>query len=489
MDFSVILFIFLNLTLWSFQVQSTSIFTASIFSGSNILDTSKIQTAGQYISLHQIVRPFTQLDKQAQITANAMKSWKVSNDGTIFDFKMADNLLWSDGTPITVEEVVKSINRQIEIKTANHFDFSTIKSISILNSKELRIELKNKNNNFIRQISYPEFGIVMVKEDLSIDFSKVSGAYNLIESNNDHFILQKNKHFPYHTTSSPEIVRIEWGDSKDKQSKAQKNHLDFFVPFADFNKKTLNDITTDGEYKQVTPHIGYSFWLSLNPRSEKLSNINTRKQVQALIKRTKFDFDESYPFWIPANQIYLPDGLGRPNRNEVENIWDDIVSLNNPLPSGLKLTLLMDSSFPFAQKIIDQLNSHNIETTVDWFSPKDNFFEALNKKAYDIIQVRNDFSSIDLHENLQTTFNEKNALIITSEDDNQFKNELQNALSLETLEKRSDVYKDIALKIIQKGYVVPIAYHQVLFVHKKKYDISSWSKLFPEISLWKIKLN
>ncbi|MFA5583919.1 MAG: hypothetical protein WDA09_06865, partial [Bacteriovoracaceae bacterium] len=74
-------------------MQSTSIFTASIFSGSNILDTSKIQTAGQYISLHQIVRPFTQLDKQAQITANAMKSWKVSNDGTIFDFKMADNLL------------------------------------------------------------------------------------------------------------------------------------------------------------------------------------------------------------------------------------------------------------------------------------------------------------------------------------------------------------------------------------------------------------
>src|SRR5690606_36094544 len=122
----------------------------------------------------------------------------------------------------------------------------------------------------------------------------------------------------------------------------------------------------------------------------------------------------------------------------------------------LELNVLLDESFPFSKRIIEQLNSHNIKTKVDWVSPGNNIFDVLKNKDYDLIMVRNDFSSIDLHENLQTSFNENNPLIITSETEKQYKKELSSALNLETTEERSEIYKQIAIDILNKGYVVPL---------------------------------
>ena len=102
--------------------------------------------------------------------------------------------------------------------------------------------------------------------------------------------------------------------------------------------------------------------------------------------------------------------------------------------------------------------------------------------------MRNDFSSIDLHENLQTTFNPVHPLIITSKKDDQFQDDLRKALNTEDETERHKIYKEIAIRVLRDGYIVPIAYHKMVFIHKNSVDVSSWSKLFPEISLWKINI-
>ena len=39
------------------------------------------------------------------IKGNVVKSWEANADGTVFTFKMREGLKWSDGQPVTTEDV------------------------------------------------------------------------------------------------------------------------------------------------------------------------------------------------------------------------------------------------------------------------------------------------------------------------------------------------------------------------------------------------
>ncbi len=44
-------------------------------------------------------------DFNAGVKGNVVKSWEVSDDNTVFTFHMREGLKWSDGQPVTTEDV------------------------------------------------------------------------------------------------------------------------------------------------------------------------------------------------------------------------------------------------------------------------------------------------------------------------------------------------------------------------------------------------
>jgi hypothetical protein len=117
-----------------------------------------------------------------------------------------------------------------------------------------------------------------------------------------------------------------------------------------------------------------------------------------------------------------------------------------------------------------------------------NFLKKQKKMEFDLMVARNDFSSEDLHENLQTTFNPIYKIIFTDNKDNQYQEYLEKALTEFDEVKRFLIYKDIGMDVLKKGYIVPLVYNKIIFYHHENVDISSWSNLFPELSLWKISV-
>ena len=466
------------------------IFVASIFSSSDFLDPAAIQTAGQYIVLHQIIRPLVQLDREGQIVGNLAESWRIRDDYKEFHFKLKQ-VRWSDGSLITSSDVKNSYERQIRLKTSNHFNFNILKEVKVINKREFVIYLNARNTSFIRQISYPEFGILSESDCKQktgkLDLKKVSGAYIFDKYENGAFYLRKNKYFEEHTKTSPEYVKFEWTSKDEKLSKIKSGKVDFAVPFSVLTKKEVETIDKNIDFKFFYPHIGYTFWLSINPASKVFKDIGTRRLIQNIINADTIDVSR-HPFWEPSHQLYLPDGLGRPSKNEIGKIWKTIKEEKVEIFKKRKISILIDEDFPFISNVINLLKKNNFEIDLDTCKSSGDFFEKIKKKSYDLFQVRNDFSSIDLHENLQTTFNPKHSLIVTDEKDNQFQDYLRKALNTDDDDKRHEIYKDIARKLLTKGYITPIAYHKVVFIHKNNVDISAWSKLFPEISIWKIKI-
>lgn len=474
-------------------MPSKDVFTADIFPFYK-LDPSGVYGAGQYIVLTHIVRPIIKLNKHAQIEGDLVESWEISNDHKTFKFKIKPNAKWSDGTNIESNDVKRSILRQKTINKANHFNFDLLKDIIVNNEREFTIHLKQKNMLFIRHLSYPEFGIIddddSSKEFGKLKFKKVSGPYIPVKNNENNILLKKNPFYPFESKTAPENIRFISNSSEDKLKLITDGKTDFVIPFTQIPNEKFKEIINNNKLSITHPHIGYTFWLLINPNSKKLSDKSLTNWIQRLIIQNDFQLSSESKQWVKANQLYLPDGLGRPSEKELKEVWDNIKEDAKKPLKKIKLSLLIgsDSYFPFNKTLIALLEKHFLLNIEYFESSKDCRTKMLNK-SYDLVLKANDFSSADLHENLQTTFNPNYSLILTDKQTNQFQSELKIALKTSEENKRHKIYKEIAKKVLTNGYIAPIAFQNVIFIHKKKANVSSWSSLFPELSLWKMSIN
>ena len=67
------------------------------------------------------------------------ESWEESNDGLTYTYTLREGLLWSDGEPLTAEDVVYTINRSRDEEWYNHF--STVENIEAVAIDERTVEI------------------------------------------------------------------------------------------------------------------------------------------------------------------------------------------------------------------------------------------------------------------------------------------------------------------------------------------------------------
>src|SRR6185312_6294269 len=58
-----------------------------------------------------IMLPLTAFDNEYKLQPMGAKSWDQSKDGLTWTFHLQDNLVWSDGTPLTAEDYVFALQR------------------------------------------------------------------------------------------------------------------------------------------------------------------------------------------------------------------------------------------------------------------------------------------------------------------------------------------------------------------------------------------
>ena len=68
--------------------------------------------------LKDLYEGLTIYDAKGEIVPGAAESWTVSDDGTVYTFKLRENGKWSDGSPVTAEDFVFSLSRVEDPKTA-----------------------------------------------------------------------------------------------------------------------------------------------------------------------------------------------------------------------------------------------------------------------------------------------------------------------------------------------------------------------------------
>lgn len=454
-------------------------------------DPSSIGSVSKYLYLSHVVRTPIVIDRTASIKGGLAESWEVSADQTEYKLRFKRTELFNDGSPITAKNFLETISFRRALKSQIHFDFNLIRSAE-LTGDVVTLKLTKALPLFITNLSQPEFGILHPStiKDPKAGPLFCSGYYCLESFEKDKIVLTKNRHVK--STGPESVMFLNTGLKKYDMLKS--GDLNFILEFGDIPKDLALE-ASGRSLEIVEPHIGFTHWVTLNPRRKSLASETMRSIIQTELKSQFLKFDFTGSSYEVAEQLFLPGGPGRLEKDETANIWktksgkvnkSDIATIK-----GKSLKALITDKFEFRERIVKAFEETSkklgFKTEIILYHNQQELQDLVSKGDFDFLLINNDFSGFDLTLSVAVTFNPQRPLLIAPEA-GQLIQKLELLSSEAVLEKRSKLLKEISKLVLSESVATPLLYKRASFIKEKNLDISSWSMLFPEVAFWKSEL-
>ena len=150
-------------------------------------DPFNILYSGDWITTTHLWSPLIDLKADGTFEPLLAKSWKRSLDGLEWTFELKDNLKWSDGSVMKIEQIIESL--RISKNGTSHTDLSkAIVEIKAKGDSTLYFKLNLYIPQFLHGLAYVDWSIVhpenIERTDEKaevINYDKFSGPYKLAE--------------------------------------------------------------------------------------------------------------------------------------------------------------------------------------------------------------------------------------------------------------------------------------------------------------------
>ena len=87
------------------------------------LDPQKLTGVPEANIAYDLYEGLATLDDHGNPTGGVAKNWDVSDDGKVYTFHLRDDAKWSNGDPITADDVVYSLRRVVDPKVAAEYAY------------------------------------------------------------------------------------------------------------------------------------------------------------------------------------------------------------------------------------------------------------------------------------------------------------------------------------------------------------------------------
>ena len=103
--------------------HAQSILRRGNFQDPYTLDPHRISTVYENNIILDLFEGLVTVDASAQLRPGVAESWTVSGDGLTWTFKLRSNLRWSDGMPLTIEDVIFSFQRLLDPTVRSQYPY------------------------------------------------------------------------------------------------------------------------------------------------------------------------------------------------------------------------------------------------------------------------------------------------------------------------------------------------------------------------------
>lgn len=106
-------------------------------------------------SIGLIFSALVRFDENMQIKPDLAKSWKISQNGLVYEFFLRENVLWHDGEKFSAKDAKFTLEALLNEKLNSPIkaNFAMIKSVEILSDTHLKITLKEPYGAFLSVLS------------------------------------------------------------------------------------------------------------------------------------------------------------------------------------------------------------------------------------------------------------------------------------------------------------------------------------------------
>lgn len=248
-------------------------------------------------------RGLVEINKDGEIVPSIAESVDLREDGIEYDFKIRNDIYWSNGEKITsndianffrevlTEEEEEDITALLDVYGARTFragEGTFTENVGINVSEDrLVIRLNSKNSNFLEELSKPQYRVrrnLIEWEDISENFRDItySGEYSIDSMDMSEIILKRN------TNTNPNLVEtihiIEDEGEELAMAAFEVGNRDIVV---NPPKSELNRLKADG--RLVSTDSDLAMYLAFNPKGTSLP-IEGKREIYSLINKAMEEY-------------------------------------------------------------------------------------------------------------------------------------------------------------------------------------------------------
>ena len=249
---------------------------------------------------------------QSEVGPGLAESWTISDDGLTYIFKLRDGLKFSDGSPLTAEDVAFSFDRmRFQKDSVYAAPFQPLKTIEAVDPLTVKFGLDRAFPPFLKLCEIWNTGIVskvtvttMGDDAFAINPAVTSGPFKFVEwKTGDRVIMARNEN--YYIPGHPLLDGLEFifvPDVNTGVSMVQAGELEVSmgVPFARMKELEGSDINVVSEPSSAT------YDMLINHSAEPFSNLDFRQAVSFGIDRQVINDSVTAGYGTAATSIFSP---------------------------------------------------------------------------------------------------------------------------------------------------------------------------------------
>lgn len=271
-------------------------------------------------------RGLVELNENNEIKPALAESVEVRDDGLEYDFKIRNDIFWSDGTKITprdistffreilTEENEANISALLNVYGAQSFrsgEGSFTEDVGISFSEEnIVFRLNSKDDKFIEELTTPQYRVrknVLLWENIKNNYSNLiySGYYSIENMTMSELNLEKNNNTSSDITDKIKIIPYEGEEVAMASFEIGGRDIVINPPKSQLSR--LN-----GEGRLINLKSNRAMYLAFNPKDDTLQ-LEGRREVYKL-------FNKAFEEYQIKNSMYIELAEGSYFREDKEDL-------------------------------------------------------------------------------------------------------------------------------------------------------------------------
>lgn len=324
----------------------------------------------------------------------------VKDKGLHYEFKLKENIRWSDGKEIKVEDIIEffkelilnqeeeSIEGILNIYGAREFRNSKgtdVEKLAMIESEgKIIIRLNEVDKKFTEELTKPVYKLrknLELWEDIKTNYSIIvcSGDYTIGNVKDDEIILKKSF---YAKGSGPSELNIIRDMSEEvSMAKFETGEVDIVV---NPPSKQLNRLFTEGKLKTFPAKKGKYIYINSN---DKKQDLNERKIIyKNLIEAINTYYKENEYFLEMSEYSYFLED--KKNLNNIQNRKVETTKSTGELPEVLTIMALDNQENRNICSFIQKWFKENTKTSLRYTLVKESEYKSLAlKDRYNITLI------------------------------------------------------------------------------------------------------